>query len=60
VIDRCICHEVPFEEALELAEAEGCETVEDLRERIDICGSCRMCLPYLRKALETGQTEFET
>jgi bacterioferritin-associated ferredoxin len=51
---------VRFEEALELAEAEGCETVEDLRERIDICGSCRMCLPYLRKALETGQTEFET
>lgn len=51
---------MPFEKALEVAEAEGCETVEELRECIDICGSCRMCLPYLRKALETGQTEFET
>jgi bacterioferritin-associated ferredoxin len=60
MIDRCICNEVSFERALETAEKHGCQTVSELQKRIDICDSCRMCLPYLQKVLETGQTEFET
>lgn len=60
MIDRCICHSVPFEKALEAAREHNCETLEELREHIDISNSCQMCDPYLRKTLETGQTKFDT
>ena len=58
MIDRCICNDVRFEEALEVSENYGCQSVSELRDHLKICDTCQMCLPYLQEMLETGKVEF--
>jgi len=60
MIDRCICHEVPFKRALAVAREQDCQSLEELQGRIELCNSCQMCRPYLQEMLRTGQTEFST
>ena len=59
MIDRCVCNDVTFERALEVAEGCGAASIEELQQEISICNNCRMCQPYIQEALETGRTEFE-
>ena len=56
-IDRCICHGVSFERALQAARDEGL-SLPQLEDRL-LCGTgCGLCRPYLRRALRTGQVVF--
>ena len=52
-VNRCICREVPFAEALRL-NAQGL-TLDEIRARTGAGGQCGLCLPYLRAALVTGR-----
>jgi bacterioferritin-associated ferredoxin len=56
-IDRCICADVTFAEALQAARADGL-TLADLQRRFGCSASCGMCGPYLRRTLRTGETVF--
>lgn len=54
----CVCHRRTFSEILEIAEKQGWNTLEELREN-DICSNgCKMCEPYVEKTLRTGETAF--
>ncbi|TVQ02055.1 MAG: (2Fe-2S)-binding protein [Balneolaceae bacterium] len=57
-IDRCICHKITFEELLHIAREKGLKTVEELQTENLGSTQCKLCEPYLRKMLETGQVSF--
>ena len=55
-IDRCICADVTFAEALQSLRAGA--TLAQLEGSLGCGATCGMCRPYLRRALRTGQTVF--
>ena len=57
-IDRCLCFGRTFAELAEVAEATGAETVAELQEHALFGRKCRLCHPYVRRMLRTGQTVF--
>jgi bacterioferritin-associated ferredoxin len=56
-IDRCVCVERSFAEAIELSRREGL-TLPQLESRLGCGTGCGLCRPYLRRALRTGQAVF--
>ncbi len=57
LVSRCICRRTPFADLLPLARAGGW-MLEDLIRQTGCGDQCRLCRPYLRCMLATGQTEF--
>lgn len=57
-ITRCICHSRTFEEVKAYAEDHGLSSVDELQNHNFCSNSCRLCAPYVKAVLETGQTEF--
>ena len=57
-IDRCMCFGVPFARLSEVARATGAETVAELQQHALFGQKCRLCHPYVRRMLRTGQTVF--
>lgn len=57
-ITNCLCHSISFEAILEQCRAKGILALDDLACQLNVASSCQLCHPYLRAALETGQTEF--
>jgi hypothetical protein len=66
VVDRCVCHQVPFEvvrrRAAELR-AEGIDGEAELLERLaaelKCTTGCGMCRPYVKLTLRTGRASFD-
>lgn len=58
-VDRCYCHQKMFAELKTVADATGVESVSALRDHVAFGENCRLCHPYVRKMLETGQTTFQ-
>lgn len=59
-VDRCICHRLSFREIKKISEDKGLQTVEELQEKKICATNCRLCVPYLKVLLKTGQTSFTT
>jgi NAD(P)H-nitrite reductase large subunit len=59
-IDRCVCFQRSFDELLQIARRERVSTLEDLQEEAAFGIACRICNPYVRRMLKTGQTTFDT
>ena len=57
-IDRCECFHRPFTELLAIAREKNATTLEELQEHTEFGISCRLCNPYVRRALVTGETVF--
>mgnify|MGYP006301693579 CR=1 FL=1 len=57
-ITRCICVNRTLEDLLEQAQAENLN-VDQLMQESGAGNGCRLCRPYLKQAIETGQTEFD-
>lgn len=57
-IDRCVCFGVPFAYLKRVADAAGAQTVEALQAHVRFGQKCRLCHPYVRRMLETGETVF--
>lgn len=57
-IDRCICHQVTFEEMLCHARKQGDATLRDLQRTFGCGTECGLCTPYVRRMLTTGETVF--
>jgi NAD(P)H-nitrite reductase large subunit len=58
-VDRCVCFDRPFVDLLHIARAKGLTTLEDLQEETEFGLACRICNPYVRRMLRTGQTTFD-
>lgn len=56
-VDRCICHQVSFEELAQLAGEVGAK-FDALRERTNCGSGCGMCIPYIRLMLATCKTDL--
>lgn len=54
MVNRCICHDVPFQRVAQLSR-EGL-TLDAIRERTGCGTGCGMCEPYLRVVCATGRT----
>jgi NAD(P)H-nitrite reductase large subunit len=57
-VDRCICFKRSFDELYAIAKKTGVSTLEDLQLETEFGMSCRICNPYVRRMLQTGQTVF--
>ena len=57
-IDRCYCFQVPFTRLRDVARASGAHTIEELQEEVTFGKKCRLCHPYARRMLATGETTF--
>lgn len=57
-IDRCLCFQQPFSLLKEVAVSKKCGTVEELQEHIVFGQNCKLCKPYVRRMLDTGEVEF--
>lgn len=58
-VDRCICHNILFREIKRIADERGITTLEELQVEKISSTSCKLCLPYVREMLKTGQTSFK-
>lgn len=58
VVDRCVCRGVSFAELKDLAERTGAD-LDGIAERTGCGSGCSMCVPYIQKMLESGETSFE-
>ena len=59
MVTRCICFGRTFAELKRVAAARGCKTVSELQQHALFGRACMMCVPYVERMLETGETEFE-
>ena len=57
-IDQCVCFGRDFKELLQIARAKQITTLEALQEETEFGLSCRICNPYVRRMLKTGETTF--
>lgn len=58
-IDRCVCYDRTFAELKAIAEQHDCTTIEELQQHVEFGLNCRLCHPYVRRMLETGETLFD-
>lgn len=57
-IDRCICYNTTFEEMKSIMCENNIKTIDELRNIKPVSLNCKICLPYILKMIETGETEF--
>ncbi len=57
-IDRCICFQKTFASLKQVAERTESMSVEALQEHTAFGKNCQLCLPYVKRMLETGETVF--
>lgn len=57
-IDRCQCFQVTFADLKDLATETGDRTLEELQQHVEFGRRCRLCHPYVRRMLQTGETVF--
>ena len=57
-IDRCYCFAKRFAELKPVAEATGAGSVAELQQHALFGQRCRLCHPYVRRMLRTGETVF--
>jgi len=58
VIDRCVCGDVSFAELLDVVQRTGARTIAALQRHASVGKGCGLCLPYVRRMLQTGQVVF--
>lgn len=54
-VKQCACVQVTFREMKEA----GVTSLADAARRFGAGLNCGLCVPYIKKMLETGETEFE-
>lgn len=58
-IDRCLCFGRTFADLAEVAAETGAASVPELQAHALFGRKCRLCHPYVRRMLRTGQTVFD-
>jgi len=57
-IDRCVCLEQTFADAVDLARRERLSLTQDVQDEFACGTGCGLCAPYVRRMLRTGTTVF--
>ena len=53
-IVRCVCFDRTFEEM----KVAGWQSLEDILQETKCGTKCGLCVPYIRRMLDTGETRF--
>ncbi len=56
-VDRCVCFSVTFRTLRDYAQQHRCG-LDELQARFGCGRGCGLCIPYIRRMLETGETSF--
>jgi len=59
MVTQCVCYDVQFADLKRVMAETGASTVEELQKHIEFGENCQLCLQYVQKMMETGQTEFD-
>lgn len=59
-IDRCYCFQQTFAALRDIAREYDVRDLAGLQEHVDAGCKCRLCHPYIRRMLRTGETVFHT
>ncbi len=59
-ITKCICYDTTFEEMKKIMIERNINTLDELKEVKMVAANCRLCIPYICKMIETGETKFNT
>jgi bacterioferritin-associated ferredoxin len=57
-VDRCICHNLTFEELLRAARDGQIVSAAELSRRTGFGTKCGSCVAYVKRALRTGEVVF--
>ncbi|PKL76737.1 MAG: (2Fe-2S)-binding protein [Candidatus Melainabacteria bacterium HGW-Melainabacteria-1] len=57
-IDRCLCFNRSFAELKQIAKAQQLSQLSELQQVVAFGHKCRLCHPYVRRMLQTGETVF--
>lgn len=57
-IVKCICYDTTFEEMKKIMEENNLTTIDELRKFKTIAANCKLCVPYIKRMIETGQVKF--
>ncbi len=57
-IDRCVCFQTTFAELKDQADESDARTIAELQQHVTFGHKCKMCHPYVRAMLRTGETVF--
>lgn len=57
-ITKCICYDTTFKEMRKIMRENNLRSIEELREFKPVALNCKLCLPYIKKMIRTGETEF--
>jgi bacterioferritin-associated ferredoxin len=58
-ITKCICYDTTFEEMKKIMKENNLTTLDELREFKTVALNCKLCVPYITRMINTGQTNFE-
>ncbi len=58
-ITKCVCFDMTFAQMKKKMEEKNINDIEGLRKIKPVATNCKLCLPYINKMIETGQTEFD-
>ena len=58
-VERCVCFDKTFAELKAVADKTGARTLEELQEHVEFGLACRICNPYVRRMLKTGEVVFD-
>ncbi|MDQ3021232.1 MAG: hypothetical protein M3R36_11795 [Bacteroidota bacterium] len=58
-ITKCICYDTTFSEMKKIMQENNLKTLEELREIKMVAVNCRLCVPYIKRMIGTGETEFD-
>lgn len=56
---RCICFGRTFREIKQYAMENNLKTVAELQQRNYCSNRCKLCVPYVERMLQTGETAFD-
>ena len=55
-VTRCVCFDKTFAELKAVANSVEAGTLEELQKHVVFGQNCKLCHPYVRRMLETGET----
>jgi NAD(P)H-nitrite reductase large subunit len=57
-VSRCVCFNTSFSELLRLIRAKNLKTVDEVKINTKCGTKCELCVPYIKKIIDTHQIEF--
>lgn len=57
-ITHCLCFDISFAELKKIADKKQAHTLEELQGYEEFGKRCRLCHPYVKRMLKTGETVF--